>query len=80
MIDYFGRTREEFIDFITDMLILKEDNIMANTILDEYFNVQHNNWESREDIWELRTDILEILKTICSKHQPKFITKIYKIN
>jgi hypothetical protein len=58
MIDYFGRTREEFIDFITDMLILKEDSIIANTILDEYFNVQHNNWESREDIWELRTDIL----------------------
>ena len=50
MIDYFGRTREEFIDFITDMLILKEDNIMANTILDEYFNVQHNNWELRTDI------------------------------
>jgi hypothetical protein len=48
--EYFGKSREEFIDFISDMLI--NDNTLANNILDEYFGDQN------PQMWDLRTDIL----------------------
>jgi hypothetical protein len=48
--EYFGKSREEFIDFISDMLI--NDDILANNILDEYFGDQN------PQMWDLRTDIL----------------------
>jgi hypothetical protein len=48
--EYFGKSREEFIDFISDMLI--SDNALANNILDEYFGDQNPK------MWDLRTDIL----------------------
>lgn len=48
--EYFGKSREEFIDFISDMLI--NDNVLANNILEEYFGDQN------PQMWDLRTDIL----------------------
>jgi hypothetical protein len=48
--EYFGKSREEFIDFISDMLI--NDDALANNILDEYFGDQN------PQMWDLRTDIL----------------------
>jgi hypothetical protein len=48
--EYFGKSREEFIDFMSDMLI--SDNALANNILDEYFGDQN------PQMWDLRTDIL----------------------
>jgi hypothetical protein len=45
-----GRTIEEFIDYMSDMLI--EDNALANDILSEYFN------EGTPECWNLRTNII----------------------
>ena len=47
---FFGRTREEFIDFMSDMLI--DSNQMANDILNQYFGAK-----TLED-WDIRTDIM----------------------
>ena len=45
-----GRTKEEFIDFMSDMLI--EDNALANDILSKYFN------EETPECWNFRTNII----------------------
>ena len=45
-----GRTKEEFIDFISDMLMT--DNALANNILNEYFN------EETPECWNFRTNII----------------------
>lgn len=45
-----GRSEEEFIDFITDMLIT--DNALANNILNEYFN------DETTECWNFRTSIV----------------------
>jgi hypothetical protein len=45
-----GRTKEEFIDFMSDMLI--SDNDLANNILKEYFNVYTT------DCYNLRINII----------------------
>jgi hypothetical protein len=45
-----GRTKEEFIDFMSDMLI--SDNDLANNILREYFNVYTT------DCYNLRINII----------------------
>ena len=45
-----GRTKEEFIDFISDMLI--ENNALANDILSKYFN------EETPECWNFRTNII----------------------
>lgn len=45
-----GRTKEEFVEFMSDMLI--EDNALANNILKEYFN------EETKECWNLRTNII----------------------
>lgn len=44
-----GRTKEEFIDFMSDMLI--SDNALANSILKEYFNLYNT------DCYNLRINI-----------------------
>jgi hypothetical protein len=45
-----GRSREEFIDFMSDMLT--EDNALANEILNQYFNVY------TKECYNLRIDII----------------------
>ncbi len=45
-----GRSREEFIDFMSDMLT--EDNALANDILNQYFNVY------TKECYNLRIDII----------------------
>jgi hypothetical protein len=45
-----GRSEEEFIDFITDMLIT--DNALANNILNEYFS------DETTECWNFRTSIV----------------------
>ena len=45
-----GRTKEEFVDFMSDMLI--EDNALANDILSKYFN------EETPECWNFRTNII----------------------
>jgi len=45
-----GRTKEEFIDFMSDMLI--EDNALANDILSKYFD------ENTPECWNFRTNII----------------------
>ena len=45
-----GRTKEEFVEFMSDMLI--EDNALANDILSKYFN------EETKECWNLRTNII----------------------
>jgi hypothetical protein len=45
-----GRTKEEFIDFMSDMLMT--DNALANNILNEYFN------EETPECWNFRTNII----------------------
>ena len=45
-----GRTKEEFIDFMSDMLI--EDNALANDILNKYFD------ENTPECWNFRTNII----------------------
>jgi hypothetical protein len=45
-----GRTKEEFIDFMSDMLI--SDNDLANNILREYFNLYTT------DCYNLRINII----------------------
>lgn len=45
-----GRTKEEFIDFMSDMLMT--DNALANNILKEYFNVYTT------DCYNLRINII----------------------
>lgn len=56
-----GRTKEEFIDFMSDMLI--SDNDLANNILKEYFNVYTT------DCYNLRINI--ILEYIDKKQKLK---------
>ena len=46
-----GRTKKEFIDFMSDMLL--EDNVLANDILKQYFN----DTEDKE-CYNLRIDII----------------------
>ena len=48
-----GRTKKEFIDFMSDMLI--EDNALANNILNEYFNPDEH---LDSELWNLRTNIV----------------------
>jgi len=48
--EFFDKTREEFIDFISDMLIT--DNALANNILNEYFR------DETPECWDLRTSIV----------------------
>ena len=48
-----GRTKEEFIEFMSDMLI--SDNDLANDILNEYFNPSNS---SNRELWNLRTNII----------------------
>ena len=45
-----GRTKEEFVEFMSDMLI--EDNALANDILSRYFN------EETPECWNFRTNII----------------------
>jgi len=45
-----GRTKEEFVDFMSDMLI--EDNALANDILSKYFD------ENTPECWNFRTNII----------------------
>jgi hypothetical protein len=45
-----GRTKEEFVDFMSDMLI--EDNALANNILSKYFD------EDNPECWNFRTNII----------------------
>jgi hypothetical protein len=45
-----GRTKEEFVDFMSDMLI--EDNTLANDILHRYFS------EETPECWNFRTNII----------------------
>jgi hypothetical protein len=45
-----GRTNEEFVDFMSDMLI--EDNALANDILNKYFN------EETPECWNFRINII----------------------
>lgn len=45
-----GRTVEEFADYMSDMLM--EDNVLANDILNKYFN------EETPECWNLRTNII----------------------
>ena len=45
-----SRTKEEFIDFMSDMLI--ENNALANDILSKYFN------EETPECWNFRTNII----------------------
>jgi len=45
-----GRSREEFIDFMSDMLT--EDNALVNEILNQYFNVY------TKECYNLRIDII----------------------
>lgn len=47
---FFGKTREEFVDFMSDMLI--DSNQMANDILNEYFG------DKTPEDWDIRTDIM----------------------
>lgn len=56
-----GRTKEEFIDFMSDMLMT--DNALANNILKEYFNVYTT------DCYNLRINI--ILEYIDKKQKLK---------
>lgn len=48
--EFFGKTREEFIDFMSDMSL--DDRHLANDILNEYFGDQN------PEMWELRIDII----------------------
>ena len=45
-----GRTKEEFVDFMSDMLI--EDNALANDILNKYFD------ENTPECWNFGTNII----------------------
>jgi hypothetical protein len=45
-----GRTKEEFVNFMSDMLI--EDNALANDVLSKYFN------EDNPECWNFRTNII----------------------
>jgi hypothetical protein len=45
-----GRTKKEFVDFMSDMLI--EDNTLANDILRRYFS------EETPECWNFRTNII----------------------
>lgn len=62
-----GRSKEEFIDFMSDMLI--EDNALANDILNQYFN------EETPECWNLRTNI--VLGWYGKKQKIKNNGKIY---
>lgn len=48
--EFYGKSRDEFIDFISDMLV--NDNALANEILNQYYN------QKTEKCWNLRTDIM----------------------
>lgn len=48
--EFYGKSRDEFIDFISDMLI--NDNALANEILNQYYN------QTTKECWDLRTDIM----------------------
>jgi hypothetical protein len=48
--EFYGKSRDEFIDFISDMLI--NDNALANEILNQYYN------QKTKECWNLRTDIM----------------------
>lgn len=65
-----GKTKEEFIDFMSDMLI--EDNALANDILNKYFNPDNN---SDRELWNLRTNI--IVEWYGKKQKIKNNGKIY---
>ena len=63
-----NRTKEEFIDFMSDMLL--EDNTLANDILKQYFN----NTEDKE-CYNLRIDI--IIEYLFKKDNKRQNGKIY---
>ena len=65
-----GRTKEEFVDFMSDMLI--EDNALANEILNKYFNPDETH---SIEVWCLRTNI--ILEWYGKKQKIKNNGKIY---
>jgi len=65
-----GKTKKEFIDFISDMLI--EDNALANDILNKYFNPDDT---SDRELWNLRTNI--IVEWYGKKQKIKNNGKIY---
>lgn len=62
---FFGKTREEFIDFMSDMSLT--DKNLANDILSEYFGDQN------PEIWELKVDI--IVAEFCKRQ--KYTKKKY---
>lgn len=52
--DHLGRTRQELIEFLSDMLVSKDDGDknIANTILEEYYGGKD------PDSWSFRMDLI----------------------